>query len=98
MLLVRAKSFHKKNKGFKTALITSFILLLTSDHKSFKNKTVAIVYCICNIYRYMIYVFGRHDCMIVSAILSEIPLPLYNFLRQDMLSRLHLVRLSLCGF
>ena len=28
VLLVRAKSFHKKNKGIKTALITSFILLL----------------------------------------------------------------------
>ena len=28
VLLVRAKSFHKKNKEFKTALITSFTLLL----------------------------------------------------------------------
>ena len=28
VLLVRAKSFRKKNKEFKTALITSFTLLL----------------------------------------------------------------------
>ena len=29
---------------------------------------------------YLHLVFGRHDCMIVSAISSEIPLSLYNFL------------------
>ena len=31
VLLVRAKSFCKKNKGFETALITSFILLLSDN-------------------------------------------------------------------
>ena len=42
---------------------------------------------------YLYLVFGRHDCMIVSAISSI--LPLYNFLTQGMLSRLYLVRLAL---
>ena len=32
VLLVRAKSFCKKKKGFKTALITSFILLLNLSY------------------------------------------------------------------
>ena len=36
VLLVRATSFHKKNKKFKTALITSFILLLNSPHRKYR--------------------------------------------------------------
>ena len=40
VLFMRAKSFCKKNKEFKTALITSFILLLNSSyckHEFFKH-------------------------------------------------------------
>ena len=43
MLFVRAKSFRKKNKKFKTALITSFILLL---------KSIYVFISFCWIYPY----------------------------------------------
>ena len=36
VLLVRAKSFRKKNKEFKTALMTSFTLLLTGSRYGLK--------------------------------------------------------------
>ena len=36
---------------------------------------------------YLHLVFGRHDYMIVSAISSEMPFSLYNFLTQHMLSQ-----------
>ena len=65
----------------------------TSNHTSLENKTVTIVSYMCLIYLHL--VFGCHDYMIVSAISSEIPLSLYKFMTQDMLSGLHLVRLTL---
>ena len=42
VLFVRAKSFRKKNKGFKTALITSFTLPLTKRNLLIRSIEIAL--------------------------------------------------------
>ena len=42
VLIVRAKSFRKKNKGFKTALITSFTLPLTKRNLLIRSIEIAL--------------------------------------------------------
>ena len=61
--LVRVKSFRKKNKEFKTALITSFTLLLVSL-KYFNGFTVAV--------SSSLYFYSHKNCHILPGISGKV--------------------------